>query len=288
MTLLNRIPLLACVATLSIAFAASPARADDAKPPAATAEQLAEQAYEQHAAGKDAEAISTYLRAYELSKASALLFNVATIYDRKLRERGLAEDFYRRYLAATDAEPDLVRKATERLTALKKEDDAEAAAKSASITVAPIPTTAPAAAAAPAQAEPVAAPPPSAPASSDTSGAGTRPLRTAGFVVGAVGVASIGTSLVLGLVAKGKNDDANAICNGAACTNDRGVTLAHDAGTFATVSTIAFVSGLALVGAGVTMIVLAPKSASASSAARFTLTPQVGLSQVGLNVGGSF
>ena len=98
----------------------------------------------------------------------------------------------------------------------------------------------------------------------------------------------LGASLVLGLVAKGKNDDANAICNGAACSNDRGVTLAHDAGTFATVSTVTFVSGLVLAGAGVTMIVLAPKSASASSATRLTFTPQVGLSQVGLNVGGSF
>src|SRR3954464_11901786 len=87
---------------------ASPIALAAPAPEAKTAEQLANEAYEQHTAGRYAEAIATYLRVYEMSKAGTVLFNVATIYDRKMHERDLAMDYYRRYLRAADAEPALV------------------------------------------------------------------------------------------------------------------------------------------------------------------------------------
>jgi hypothetical protein len=295
-----------CLALGALAFVASqlaPHRAHAADPPPAsppaasspaTAEQLAGEAYQQHTAGHYAEAIAKYLEAYEISKAGVILFNVATIYDRRLRERELAEDYYRRYLGAPDAEPELVKKANDRLTALKKEDaDAASAAKAAS--VAPLPSTAPApppaAAPAPAPASSPASSPAEAPRDASSPG---RPLRTAGIVVGAVGIAGVGASLVLGLVAKGKNDDANAICNGAACSSDRGVSLAKDAGTFATASTVAFVTGLVLVGGGVTMYLVAPRDTSASSTSSASASPSVtlgplfGATSAGMSVRGSF
>jgi hypothetical protein len=286
MTPRNRISRLGSLAAVVLAFTtAFPASA--APPTATTAEQLAEQAYEQHASGRDAEAIATYLRAYELSQAAAILFNVATIYDRKLGERGLAEEYYRRYLAAPDAEPELVRKATERLTALKKDDEDEAATKRAAIAVAPVPTTPPPASAPPPP--PAVAPPIEArPAEASGARSNGHTLRTAGIVVGVVGVAGVGASMVLGALAKGKNDDANAVCNGAACSSENGVSLANQAGSLATASTISFVAGLALAGGGVAMFFLAPKDSPASPVARITVSPLLGPSNVGLGVGGSF
>src|ERR1700729_920445 len=117
------------VTSLALGLVGQPAFADESS--RQTVEQLAEKAYQQHAAGKYAESIATYLKAYEISKASETLFNVATIYDRKLNERELAEDYYRRYIRQPDANPDLVRRATERLTTMKREAQEEQARKAA-------------------------------------------------------------------------------------------------------------------------------------------------------------
>ena len=258
------------------AYAAPPAGGADATQ---TAEQLANIAYEQHAAGKYAESIATYLKAYEISRTGAILLNVATIYDRKMHERSLASEYYRRYLLAPDADPDHVKKANERLTALKKEIEAEDAARNS----APMP----------AQVSDSQAQPNGAQGNGDkpANGSDGKALRTAGIVLTVTGVLSLGASAVLGLVAKGKNDDANGLCDGTTCRDPRGVTLAKDAGTFATGSTIAFIAGVALVGGGITMYFVAPKNGSSATAAKdphVTIAPAVGLNQAGFNVAGSF
>ncbi len=261
---------------------ASPARAAGGDSAAISdAERLANVAFEQHAAGKYPEAIASYLKVYELSKSAVVLFNVATIYDRKLHERELAAEYFRRYLHAPDAEPELVQKANERLTTLKKESDAEEAKRAAiAVPVAPLtPVAAPLAAAAPA---PAAATEPRA-----ESASRGRPLRTAAIVVGAAGVLGLGASAVLGILAKGKNDDANAVCKGTECATDQGVTLARQAGTFATASTVSFVAGLALVGGGITLYLAAPKD-TLYSAAQVKVGPALGLGQAGLQLNGSF
>jgi tetratricopeptide (TPR) repeat protein len=273
----------AVATTLALAgtLGASPARADGTDTASGNAEALANEAYEQQAAGKFPEAISSYLKAFELSKSGVILFNVATLYDKKLHERDLAAEYFRRYLRAPDAEPELVQKANQRLTTLKHEADEEERKRSAA------PVALPPAAVAP---EPVAV---SAPPAATTTDEGvtetSRPLRPVGVVVGAVGVASLATSAVLAVLAKGKNDDANALCNGQECSSDRGVTLASQAGTMATASTVTFVAGVTLLVGGVTLYFAAPRRMSPSaSTARMTLAPDVGLSHAGMTLQGSF
>jgi hypothetical protein len=266
--------------TTHVALAADPAPAGTTPAPAQTAEQLANEAYELHAAGKYAEAIAAYFKAYELSQASAILFNIATIYDRKMHERQLAADFYRRYLLAPDTEQGLVKKATERLAGLKKEAEDEALAKrtaSAPPQAAPAATTTPAAA---------TAPPPTADqgANEGDSGAG---VRVAGFVIGALGLAGVGTSMGLGAAAKSQNDQANTYCKGAACTDQRGVNAAQQAGTFATASTVTFVSGLVLLGGGVIMVIAAPRG-HASKATGISFGPMLGSNEAGMMAHGTF
>jgi hypothetical protein len=153
--------------------------ADAAAPPSPSAQELADRAYELHSAGDFAASIATYLKAYELSNAGVILLNVATIYDRKLHERDLAADYYRRYLHAPDAEPDLVQKATQRLTTLKQEDSTPPLSLRA---VVPEPRTVSADGPA---AMPPFGPPPDAIAVPDDRGSERgHELRTAGIVTG--------------------------------------------------------------------------------------------------------
>ncbi len=250
-------------------------------PDAATrsAEALANQAYDEHAAGKYPEAIASYLKAYEVSKSGVILFNVATIYDKKLHERELAADYFRRYLRAPDAEPQLVQRANERLATLKQETESEERRRAA-IAATPVPIVAPP----PGPVVPPRSEATVAPDADHASGDGSRPLRAVAVGVGAVGVAGLGASLVLGALAKGKNEDANALCNGTECSSERGVTLAHQAGGLATASTVAFISGVTLVLGGVTMYVVAPKRATST----VTVVPDVAFSRAGMLVRGTF
>jgi tetratricopeptide (TPR) repeat protein len=233
-------------------LAAPPASAADASAATESAEQLAERAFQLHAAGRYAEAIATYLQAYVVSSAAATLFNIATIYDRKLHEPELAADYYRRYLRAPDAEPELVQKANSRLVALKQAADDEARARKSVSLPAPSPTAASAA--------------PPEPSSEPRGVPRASTWRTAGLVIGAAGAAGLGASVVLGLLAKGKDDEANALCNGASCSSERGVALAHEAGSLATAGTIAFAAGAALAVGGAALFLAAARSAPAPSA----------------------
>jgi hypothetical protein len=241
-----------------------------------SAQRLADQAYELHAAGSYAAAIAMYLRAYEASNAAVTLLNIATIYDRKLHENELAREYYRRYLRSPDAEPDLVQRAAERLTALKQalEPGVQAPHKvdtEAPSPAGPIPT-------------PIAA---DAPAIDRATPAHPRALVTAGIVVGATGVASIGASLVLGLFAKSKNDRANAVCDGAACSSSAGVRMAHQAGSLASASTVVFIAGLGLTSGGLAMFLVGTR-APGPSTGRLALLPSLGSRSAGLDLRGGF
>jgi len=256
---------------------------------AQTVEQLANLAYEQHAAGKYPEAIATYLKAYEISKAAEILFNVATIYDRKLHERELAADYYRRYIRTPDANPDLVKRATERLSGLKKEAEDEQAKRNA------------AAAFPPAAAPPAASTAgPATSASRDSVSPGWAGWRTLGIITGAVGLGSVTASVILGGLSKKANDNANSDClgSGAVCASQTGINEAKDAGTFATASTIAFAAGLGLLATGIIMYVAAPSGSSSGSSgasnasnasnATVTFSPTVGTSGGGVSFYGRF
>ncbi len=260
---------------------ASASPVDGAPSSPGSAQELTDRAYDLHAAGDYAASIATYLKAYEISNAGVILLNIATIYDRKLHERDLAAEYYRRYLRAADAEPDLVLKATQRLTALKQEDASPAVAARAAVTPPPQPQNA--------DAHPAMqpfAPPPDVPPADDRTTERGRRLRTAGILAGSLGVGSLTAAAVLGLLAKGKNDDANAFCHGDACSNNEGVHLAHQAGNLATASTITFFAGLALAGGGLTMILLAPRGSSGTPM-RLALVPSLG-GGGGVDVQGGF
>jgi tetratricopeptide (TPR) repeat protein len=252
----------ALAASLALQFGVISARADAPVPN--DAEQLADEAYQLHASGKYPEAIAAYLKAYSASGAAVTLFNVATIYDRKLHERELAVQYYRRYASSPDAEPTLIAKATERLTALKQDDPPPDAPKEA-------PKEAP---------RPLTSPEPHERAS------GPAPTWVAGIVLGGIGVASIGAAATLALLAKAKNDDANSVCQGDACASERGVTDAHQAGNLAMASTVTLLAGLAAVGTGVALVVFAPRHAATTTAR--AAAPALDFTGTGLRLRGSF
>jgi tetratricopeptide (TPR) repeat protein len=245
------------------------ARADGGTTSVQTVESLTNQAFELTAAGKYSEAIGAYMKAYEISKAGAVLYNIATIYDRRMHERALAMEYFRRYLQATDADAEFARRATERLSALKAEEAAEAKMRSA-VRVEPPPPAPP-----PPAPLPPDLPPPSKPS----------PLRPAGLVIGAIGLAGVGVGLGLGAAAMSKNNDANQSCGAISCSTSQGFNAEHQAGTFATESTVLFATGATLLVLGVTLFLAAPHGRPATSIA---IAPGASSSGGGLSVAGTF
>jgi hypothetical protein len=134
------------------------------------------------------------------------------------------------------------------------------------------------------------APAPSAPVSSpDLAPTAPEPSsttqRTIGYATGGVGVVSIATGAVLGLMAMSKHSQATNACptypdhcpsSGAADGPN------HDAQTFATASTVTFVAGAVLVAAGAVIVLTAPHATSApGTTGHVRLVPMLGLQTVG-------
>jgi len=156
------------------------------------------------------------------------------------------------------------------------------------------PHAAPVAALAPAAA-PVATPPQSvtaaepAPAPSSSTG-GT--LRLAGYVTAGVGVAALGTGVILGISAKKKDTDARDTCR----TGDTGLicpasTQAQfdSANSLGSAATVLMVGGGVVAAAGVGMILFGgPSHTEQAHSARVRFTPQVSPSQLGLLAQGAF
>jgi len=125
-----------------------------------------------------------------------------------------------------------------------------------------IPPTAPVAVVpppAPAKPPPAARPPEPAPKSTHAD------TKMLGYVIGGVGVAGIGTALVLGAVALGKKhtlaaDNCNAQTR--TCDSQEGVDAASAGSTLATASTVTFIVGAAAVGAGLYFILTSGESNS--------------------------
>ena len=108
-----------------------------------------------------------------------------------------------------------------------------------------------------------------------------RRQRTIGYVIAGAGVLGIGLGTYFGLHAKATYDDASAHCPaGPASCDGAGVNGGHDAHAHATVSTVAFVAGGALIAGGVFLVLTAPKVGSV------TLRPTAGARSAGFGVGG--
>jgi hypothetical protein len=104
-------------------------------------------------------------------------------------------------------------------------------------------------------------------------------VRTAGFVVGSIGLAGVVIGSVFGVLTFAKNDTAKQNCPSDNC-NAAGVQAGKDAYTLATVSTAAFAIGLGCVAAGVVMILVGGPHHAASA--------RVEISPTGLLLRGTF
>jgi hypothetical protein len=107
------------------------------------------------------------------------------------------------------------------------------------------------------------------------------PLRTTGVAVAGVGAVALVTGGILGLVAKGKYDDAKGRCTDGArgCPNDA-VSDSDSAYGLATGATVVMVIGAVAAAGGVALIVLAPSGPTESPKATASL--RVGPGSVGI------
>jgi tetratricopeptide (TPR) repeat protein len=244
-------------------------RAQDAKEATATeeapsdiarAEGFAADAYAAYERQDYAQAIALYRRALAASPSPDILYNLARIYDTRLKDRDSAIEFYERYTQDPGADPERVRSALQRLESLRQlekiSDDAP-------------PSEAQKAAPGLDRAE---APAPKQRVEVESSG--INGMQVASIIVGTVGLAGVGAGIGFGLNAKSKADLSHQLCDGNLCFSARGVDAAKDASKAATISTIAFIAGGALAAAGVTMLIIG-STGSSEREARAQLVPYV-------------
>jgi hypothetical protein len=256
---------------------AAPALADDEAAPngpaVERAEQRAAQAFQAYERKDYPAAVALYLEAYESSPSADMLYNIARIYDTKLGDRPLAMTFYRRYIADPGAIADRIKLANARLVELR---EAELA----------VDTAADQNAANAAQARPygasMAAPQQREPHWST--------LRWAGIGVGAAGVIGVGVGAVFGIKAMSGASTANDLCDGNACTTQRGVDAANDASSDASIANVGFIAGGLLLATGTVMFIFGGDEEPESKRLGNGLDVRAAIdpSQVGLELSGRF
>jgi tetratricopeptide (TPR) repeat protein len=233
---------------VGLAWATAPVFADEAgaTTDVGRAEAFAADAFNAYTRKDYASAIALYQKALEAAPSADILYNLARIYDTKLKDRGLAIEYYRRYTLDTGADPNRLRAANARLSALRELEAIAAESPAPTLQTAPVVSGA----SAPPQPSP-ALPPPAA-----EQDRGLSAVQVAGILTGALGVAGLGVGIGFGFAAKNNADVADRFCNGNACTTQRGVEASQDAANAATVSTIAFVAGGALALLGIAAVLL--------------------------------
>ncbi|HEX2685191.1 MAG TPA: hypothetical protein VHN14_01170 [Kofleriaceae bacterium] len=280
---------MACALLIAAAIPAVPgtARAEPSPTDVKLAEELAQQAFDAYTKGDFAPAVALYKKAYQTSPSAVILFNIANIYDKKLKDKDQALDYYRRYLHSGETEPDLVKRASDRIDIIRVEIEATKQTQSQSEDHPPSPSPPPlrspssSPSRSPAMSPQNSTVPPVPPAS--RSG-----WRTAGLVTGAVGVVGLGIGGVYGFIAKSKNDQASDICNGNACVDQRGVTLTDEAHRAALVSTVSFIVGGAIVAGGIGLYLYAPRQENRMNKIGIRITPQLGPQLGGLAISGTW
>lgn len=109
-------------------------------------------------------------------------------------------------------------------------------------------------------------------------------LRTAGWITAGVGILGVGVGSYFGLAAVSKNRDSKGNCRTATLCDPAGLSLRNDAKDAATISTIAFVAGGALVAGGVTLLLLGRSDEEPRAALSVTGAP----SFAAVTLGGRF
>jgi tetratricopeptide (TPR) repeat protein len=259
-------------ATTSVApGAASSGSTQPTAGPELTTEQLSNMAYEAYQKERFSDAISLYLKAFQASGENVILFNLAKIYDQKLHERGLAREYYERYLKTPSPDPALALKANERLRVLREAEETLAKNKG----LAPR---------APSEASSQSSKP------TEVSG-GISALKVVGLVTAGVGLVGLGVGTAFGLSASSKNSDAKAICPNDQCIEQRGVDLTTSARSAAQLSTVFFVAGGALTVTGLLLFLVAPSGSSKAKTGqgqRPSVSPQVAPGHLGFSFSGGF
>lgn len=113
------------------------------------------------------------------------------------------------------------------------------------------------------------------------------PLRPIGFVVAGVGVVGLGVGAITGAMALGNASTVRSSCNTgvspAVCKNQEGLDAMSSGSTNATLSTIGFIGGGALLTAGIVMVLVSPKASSSTA-----IAPMMGPGTAGLTMWRSF
>jgi tetratricopeptide (TPR) repeat protein len=242
----------------------------------ARAEGYAADAFEAYARKDYSAAVALYLKALDTAPAADMLYNLARIYDGKLKERQLAIEYYRRYARDPGAEPTRLRAVNERLSQLVELE--------AISTETPVRQ----------RAEPPSSVPSSssddrAPVRSDAREQGITGMHVLGIVALAAGVTCLGIGGGFGLAAKSDAEVADDFCNGDACRSQRGVDAARDASSAATISTIGFIAGGALSALGVvTLLIASSDDKGERNLASLSLAPLAGPNVVGTQIAGQW
>jgi tetratricopeptide (TPR) repeat protein len=120
---------------------------------------------------------------------------------------------------------------------------------------------------------------------------GRSPLVSVGLVVGALGIAGIGVGAGFGVSVLDQSDTARQLCDGNLCTSERGVDAAKTAATHATIATIGFTAGSALLATGVMLWILGAQNSPENAErvdAGLRVAPLAGSSDLGMALSGKW
>jgi len=301
--------LIAALALSALWFQTEPGQAQQPEADAAVvarAEAHASAAYEAYQRKEYVQAVALYEQALSVAPNAALvLYNIARIYDVGLHSRGLAIDYYHRFIAAPGAAPEHILNARARIAELEAAERAavnqtlaleavqqreagqqrEVATEEGNVPAAPTEAPVPAAL----ERTPVVpslAPPPSLPASTE---AAWTSQEVAALAVGGVGIASLGVGVGYLLSARAKSDIWKRDCDGNACSTQRAVDAAETASTQVTIGTAGLVAGGALLAlGGVFWFVDFSSGKPGEGPSSWSVSPVVGRSEVSAAFSGRF
>lgn len=249
----------------------------------ARAEAYASAAFEAYQRKEYVQAVTLYEQALSVAPNAALvLYNIARIYDVGLHSRGLAIDYYHRFIAAPGAAPEQILNARRRIAELEAAERAAVHQTLALEAAQQREAAAPEAAvpAAPGLARPILPAPAEPPWTSP---------EVAALVVGGVGIASVGVGVGYWLSARAKSDIWKRDCDGNACSTQRAVNAAETASSQVAIGTAGLFAGGALIAlGGVLWFVDFSSGKPAEGPSSWSLAPAVGRSELSAAFSGRF
>ena len=113
--------------------------------------------------------------------------------------------------------------------------------------------------------------PPPAPVTSSAAAGSSR--RTAGFVIGGVGVVGLGVGATFGALMLSKKHSVDGNCNPDKSCNAAGVDAAHSAHTFQVVANVGWIAGAAALGVGAVLVLTSGSSEQPATTVAVAPTP---------------